>query len=366
MGLESQMKYSYLRVLIIGDVELADGGTVSSNLTGYVSQVSTFESVADVLAAIQFQPPHIIFFNISKMDFADYIALNHFNSIPTVLIADADDFDRISQCLLSGATDYLCKPFTEVMLRKRLDSLVLAHWSDGGWLSFFNNELASPLVSIQGFTELMLSGSDKVGTLTDMQARIIISIGANAARIRKLVTDVRDASQINSGKLGVWNEASSLPLILKDVLKEFNKPIVNKYHTLIIELPQDLPQINCSGYYLQRTLTALIDNAVKYTSENGELTISARVIVDRTTQQYVEISIADTGIGIDPSDQVRVFDFGFQSDSPQVREQYGNGMGLFIAKHFVEIQGGRIWFESEFGKGSTFHFTIPVADSAST
>ena len=105
----------------------------------------------------------------------------------------------------------------------------------------------------------------------------------------------------------------------------------------------------------------MVDNAHKFGHKGGYIRISATKLVE-DSKEFVQISIEDDGIGIETHEQTKVFNqMGFRSIDPLVREQHGTGLGLYIAHHVVEAHGGRIWFESEPGKGSTFHFTIPVA-----
>jgi signal transduction histidine kinase len=115
-----------------------------------------------------------------------------------------------------------------------------------------------------------------------------------------------------------------------------------------------------------QVLTNLISNAHKYTPEEGQVFVGCEVAGNQWdpegAQHVVHLWVRDTGIGISPEDQARIFQKFFRSEDEKAREAPGTGLGLNITKSLVEMQGGRIWFESEFRKGSTFHFTIPVAE----
>ena len=126
---------------------------------------------------------------------------------------------------------------------------------------------------------------------------------------------------------------------------------------LTVELPPDLPQVWGDRIRIIQVLTNLVTNAYKYTPEGGRIAISARWLDDT-----MQIDVADTGIGIAPQDQERLFTRFFRADHPEVRRVAGTGLGLSIAKSIVEMHGGRIWVESQLGAGSTFSFTLPVAD----
>jgi signal transduction histidine kinase len=113
-------------------------------------------------------------------------------------------------------------------------------------------------------------------------------------------------------------------------------------------------------------LTNLVSNAHKYTPEGGQILIGAEATDNKWdpdgAKRVVHIWVQDNGIGISPEDKVKVFQKFFRSDDSKAREVPGTGLGLNITKSLIEMQGGRIWFESEFRKGTTFHFTIPVAE----
>jgi signal transduction histidine kinase len=117
---------------------------------------------------------------------------------------------------------------------------------------------------------------------------------------------------------------------------------------------------------LVQILVNLVSNAIKYTPEEGQIVVGAELTENRWdpqgAPQVVHVWVQDNGIGISPEDQRKIFQKFFRSDDPKAREAPGTGLGLNITKSLVEMQGGRIWFQSEYRKGTTFHFTIPVAE----
>ena len=128
-------------------------------------------------------------------------------------------------------------------------------------------------------------------------------------------------------------------------------------HTLDINIPEDLPPAWADRERMIQVLTNLLGNAIKYTPDGGEIVVTA---VHEKQHQAVHVTIQDTGIGIQADEQQRVFSKFFRSEDSEVRDRPGTGLGLYITKSLIEKQNGRIWFDSKYGEGTAFHFTLPV------
>jgi len=133
-----------------------------------------------------------------------------------------------------------------------------------------------------------------------------------------------------------------------------------------MEVPSSLPFIWADRTRVSQVLVNLISNANKYTQEEGKIIIGAEVSENKWDPEgaakVVHIWVKDNGIGISPEDQQKIFSKFFRSEDQKAREAPGTGLGLNITKSLVEMQGGKIWFESEFREGTAFHFTVPVAE----
>jgi two-component system phosphate regulon sensor histidine kinase PhoR len=134
--------------------------------------------------------------------------------------------------------------------------------------------------------------------------------------------------------------------------------IKEKRLTLSFDLPASLPRVRADRMRLRQVVAVLLDNAIKYTSQGGRVTVRAFPSED---QKMVTVQVEDTGMGILSTDLPRVFERFYRVDKSRTRQTGGYGLGLAIARHIVEIHGGRIWAESEVGRGSTFSFTMPAA-----
>jgi signal transduction histidine kinase len=154
---------------------------------------------------------------------------------------------------------------------------------------------------------------------------------------------------------------------VEEVVRSTQRQIEEKKQRVQLELPADLPRVWADRVRLVQILTNLVSNAHKYTPAEGEVRIGAEAAENQWDPQgsprVVHVWVRDNGIGINLEDQRKIFQKFFRSEDSKAREAPGTGLGLNITRSLIEMQGGRIWFESEFRKGTTFHFTIPVSES---
>jgi signal transduction histidine kinase len=232
------------------------------------------------------------------------------------------------------------------------------------FVSFVAHELKNPMTSIKGYTELLAGG--KVGTINDMQSNFLHTIRSNVERMSTLVSDLNDNSKIEAGRLRLDFRATELPEIVDDVIRSTRRQIEDRKQTVEVSLPAQLPAVWADRTRVGQVLTNLVSNAHKYTPEEGQILVGGEMTNNQWDPEgaarVVHLWVRDTGIGISAEDQSKIFQKFFRSDDQKAREAPGTGLGLNITKSLVEMQGGRIWFESEFRKGTTFHFTIPVAE----
>jgi len=180
-----------------------------------------------------------------------------------------------------------------------------------------------------------------------------------------LINDILDLSKVESGKMEL--ELSTFPLVtvLNNSLVMVKEKCMKQGIALSLDIrdPMRDLEICADTRKLKQILFNLLSNAVKFTPEGGSITVSARMADEpskiENQKSEILISVSDTGIGIKPEDQERIFREFEQVDSSYTRKYQGTGLGLALVKQFVELHGGRVWVESEFDKGSTFWFTIP-------
>jgi two-component system phosphate regulon sensor histidine kinase PhoR len=216
-----------------------------------------------------------------------------------------------------------------------------------------SHELRTPISSIKGYAETLLEGAleDK-----DNAKEFISIIYHDSNRLAALINDLLDLSKIESGKMKMFFSASDPALLIKKAVMIMDNHAKARSITLKTEIPQNLPKIKADEARLSQVMINLLDNAIKYTPEQGTVVISAEV-----TNGTLQVDIADTGIGISDKDLPRIFERFYRVDKARSRELGGTGLGLSIVKHIVSAHGGVVWVKSELGLGSTFSFTIPLA-----
>jgi two-component system phosphate regulon sensor histidine kinase PhoR len=216
-----------------------------------------------------------------------------------------------------------------------------------------SHEFKTPLTAIQGFAETLLAGA-----LEDPQnnRRFLEIMRSHAARLARLTDDLLKLARIEAGKLEVAFQPVSVAELLEScsattVLKASRKQI-----SFTVKVPPGLPSVLGDPGLLHDLLQNLLDNAIQYTPEGGQIDVSATAEAGEAV-----ITVTDTGIGIPLADQERIFERFYRVDAARSREAGGTGLGLSIAKHIVEAHGGRLWVESAVGRGSKFFVAIPLA-----
>jgi len=223
------------------------------------------------------------------------------------------------------------------------------------FVSTVSHELRTPMTAMKGFVDIILKGM--AGPIGDEQRRFLHIVRSNIDRLTDLVNDLLDLSHIETGRMRLAFEPALLHDVVADVLRTLHARVGEKEHTLDVRVSPALPPVRADASRLMQILINLIGNAVAYTLPGGHITIAARA-----DDRFTVVEVSDTGVGIAPEDQRRVFERFFRADNAAVREAKGTGLGLPIVQSLVEMHGGRIWVHSEGvpGKGSTFSFTLPL------
>jgi signal transduction histidine kinase len=197
-----------------------------------------------------------------------------------------------------------------------------------------------------------------VGDFNEEHKQCLNDILGSGQRLLSLINDILDLSKIESGKMELRMRNITLQNTL-ETLKNEMIPIINKRkQNLELIIQDELPPVRADKDKIRQVLINLLSNATKFTPDGGHL----RVEVVRE-DNWCRVSVIDNGIGIRKKDQKIIFQSFRQIDSPLSREAGGTGLGLAIAKQIIEKHGGQLWVKSEYGKGSQFHFTLPLAMS---
>lgn len=225
-------------------------------------------------------------------------------------------------------------------------------------LSTATHELKTPLTSIIGYIDIILMRQDKVGPLNEKQRRYLETVQRNAHRLKSLVDDLLDVSRIEADSLELCLADLALRQEIDDVLRSMEGQLGNKQIQVELNIPSDLGPVRGDSLRFCQVVTNLLSNACKYSPPGTKVTISAQEV-----GPSAQVNISDTGIGISSEDQVNLFTKFWRADNSSTREETGTGLGLYITKHLIEAHGGKIWAESQVGKGTTFSFTWPLSDT---
>ncbi len=267
----------------------------------------------------------------------------------------SENFNLMAQNLsdLSTSLEDQVEQRTQELTEAR-DTAISADRSKSEFVSIVSHELKIPMTSIKGYSDLMLSGA--TGQLSENQTSFLTTIRTNVNRMATLVSDLADISRIESGNLRL--EPRNVPIwdVIDEVVTLTRPQITKSNQTITVDIPLELPKGWCDRNRIAQVLTNLLNNANKYTPEGGAIIVHA--ILDN---DMIQIKVEDNGFGIAPEDQQKLFSKFFRSADDKVREAPGTGLGLSITKNLIELQGGKIWFESEFRKGTSFFFTVPIS-----
>ncbi|MFH1085761.1 MAG: ATP-binding protein [Chloroflexota bacterium] len=220
------------------------------------------------------------------------------------------------------------------------------------FLSVVSHELRTPLHSIKGFVDIILMG--KTGQINDLQRDFLTTVKESTTNLQRLIDDLLEFSRMEAGKIKLEPEQVSLHDITNSVFERL-RPLADEGHLhLVNQVPENVALIEADPMRIGQVLTNLVSNATKFTPEEGSITVAT---VDQGDQ--VEVSVADTGIGIPKEELKNIFQRFYQVDSSATRSYRGAGLGLTICRFIVEYHRGAIWAESEVGRGSTFRFLLP-------
>jgi len=224
------------------------------------------------------------------------------------------------------------------------------------FLANMSHELRTPLNVIIGFSQLM---TDEVpGKINEEQRQSLNDILDSSQHLLNLINEVLDLSKIESGKMELKLENIALTKVIESLTRAMMPILTPKRQSLDIEIEEGFLPVYADKAKLGQVFLNLVDNSSKFTPDEGRLKIEAVREGD-----WCRVSVIDNGVGIKKKDQERIFEPFCRLDNPLVKERIGTGLGLALVKQIVERYGGRIWIESEYGKGSRFTFTVPLATS---
>jgi signal transduction histidine kinase len=220
-------------------------------------------------------------------------------------------------------------------------------------LAHIVHELRLPMTSIMGYAKMMMTiGAE---SLNDMQRQFLETIDRNVKRLDSDLLSIHDMTRVDRGIVSLSPGSRAPAIAAEQVLKRLEALIEEKGHHVTLEIAEDLPNVKTDAERFKQILHILLDNAFKYTPAGSQISLRGHA-----SNGMVQIDVVDNGPGLSEAEQGQLFKKFFRGEAELVREYSGLGLNLYIARGLAELQGGRLWYESAEGQGSTFSFTLPV------
>ena len=354
------------------DILIVDDSPVNLMLLGQILKNSGYKvrPVLNGMMALQVaekEKPDLILLDIMMPEMNGYEVCKqlkenqNLSDIPVIFISASNYTEDIVKALTSGGADYISKPFqaeevlarvaTHLNIYQQRKELRELNDTKNKFFSIIAHDLRGPLGGFLGLTELM--ANDSRSFTTEEQSDLVLRLSHSARNIFNLLENLLEWSQIQNG-LTIFNpQITGLKDTVTNCLKLFSEQALAKSIELIVEIPSET-KINADAYMLQSALRNLISNALKFTPKGGTITISATTD-DANTAVIV---IKDTGIGIGPCMLNNLFKIGVKCGRCGTEGELSTGLGLLLCKEFIEKHDGKLWVESEVGKGSSFFISI--------
>jgi PAS domain S-box-containing protein len=240
------------------------------------------------------------------------------------------------------------------LLRRQAIQLEQASVAKSQFLANVSHDVRTPLNAILGYTSLLLRGVS--GPMASAQRESLTRVDANARHLLALMNEILDIARIEAGKMPVRVSSIKLRELIDEIVNEVEPLIATSKLSVTVNVPRGLPVIRSDRQKLKQVILNLLTNALKFTPR-GSVTVSC---THRRPSGEIAIAVVDTGIGIAPADQARIFEAFSQAELAPTREPGGTGLGLSICRRLATVLRGRIGLQSEVGKGSTFTLVIPV------
>jgi len=355
-------------------------------------------AVSNMFELMEHFLPDLILLDVAMQDIDGYEAArmlksdDKFKEIPIIFLTSMDDPKNEMEGLNLGAVDYIHKPFVAPLLLRRIkmhldlkeqQKVILernkeieellelktkesslreaaelearnASQAKSEFLSHMSHEIRSPLNAVIGMIS-MAEETDDIQTVKGYLKKAY-----NAGRhVLGLINDILDMSKIEANKLELSYGAFNFMKMLTGIVNEASVRAGEKHQDIIVNVNENVPQVLLGDELrLSQIITNLLTNAIKFTPENGRIEVNADKLDERDGEITLRIEVADSGIGISPEQQKKLFTSYNQADNSIAQKFGGTGLGLAISKQVVELMRGEIWIESELNKGSKFIFTI--------
>jgi len=361
------------------------------NILQDIYMVYPSPSAEDMFELLEHVKPELIILDVRMPGMNGYDAIeklkssDKFREIPVIFLTSMDDTQSEMKGLQLGAVDYIHKPFVTPLLLQRIKiqlSIVEHQWeivdllevktqevklremaeqaaqeashAKTNFLSRMSHEIRSPLNAVIGMINIATDEND-IDSI-----KLYIGKADNAAKhVLGVINDILDMSKIEADKLDLSNGEFDFGKMMANIVDVTGIRAREKHQQIVVNMNPNIPSFVISDELrLSQVITNLMTNAIKFTPENGKVTLSAEKLEEKDGDITIKIEVADSGIGISPEQQEKLFQAYNQADSSITSKFGGTGLGLVITKRIIELMRGAIWIESELGKGAKFIFTI--------
>jgi signal transduction histidine kinase/HAMP domain-containing protein len=278
----------------------------------------------------------------------------YIGSLIMVSFRDRQAFSESDHSLLQAIADYIAIAIERAQLTNEAEEARALHEADrlrSQFISSVSHELRTPLTLIKGYSTSLLRKNVSWDKTT--QREFLQIIDEKTDELRDLIDKLLQSAKLEAGALKLEKEPVLMPKLAQKVVEDI--ALRAKKQKLTLEFAPSFPVVEADIRCMEQVLRNLVENAIKYSPEGGEIAITGEI-----KENEILVSVSDNGIGIPPEHKDKVFERFYRVDSPLTRGSSGSGLGLSITKGHVEAHGGKIWLESTVGKGSKFYFSLPL------
>ncbi len=321
------------------------------------------------LQVVEKEKPDLILLDILMPDMDGYEVCNRLkqnkslSGIPIIFISALNDTKDILKGFTAGGVDYITKPFHAEEVNARVATHLKIRWQNqelqrlnaekDKFFSIIAHDLRNPFGGFLALTDMM--ADETMDLPGDQQKEMMIEMNTSARNIFGLLNNLLEWSQTQRGGIEYRPQAIGLKNVVIECLNTMNDLAKKKNIEIIVDIYEQ-QEVFADMYMLQTIIRNLISNAIKFTSNKGMIKISSTI----NENNFAMISVEDNGIGLAKEMQDILFHVDARTSRPGTDGEPSSGLGLILCKEFVEKNGGKIWVESEEGKGSRFYFTLPV------
>jgi len=319
------------------------------------------------LALAQSQRPDCVLLDIRMPGISGFEVLERLSDdprtreIPVIMLTASDEtLEDMERALSGGAVDYLSKPIAPAYVAIRVRGAIerrrlLREVQDlrANFTSMLVHDLRSPITVVSAYAELLAQGG--AGAVSDRQRHLLVKIQESCGRMVRLIGEILDLSKLEAGKLHLDRQRFDVADLASEVVERFGPSAQSKGIDLAIRRPPDPVYVFADPGRVDQVLMNLLGNALKFTRRGGGVTVDVVACGPE-----IEFSVTDSGPGISADELPLLFERFSQTSAARATATPGSGLGLLICRHLVEAHGGRIWAESELGKGARFVVRLPA------